>query len=241
MRRQWKAYLLLAVMVALVAGWGMTALREMLQREVHDRQLDVYRMETIAAHQRAAGQWQAAGPRGPVVLGDSITAGLYGPNLMAGALVLGMGRDRVADLRDRIPRYGFLTSAPAVVLAVGVNDLLADGDIEDIAAEYGQMLDELADIPGLWVSLVLPVTDRVGLNFPGMNNQKIDDFNRLIAKLCLDRPRCAVIDAGPDFRMVNGQVLEGLHEGDGLHLSRRGYEVWANALRKSLEPAMRSE
>jgi len=234
MRRGLVGGLLLLALVGAGAIWALRGDRQA-------GQLEVFRAETIAAHLRAAGQWQSTGLRGPIVLGDSITAGLYGPHLMAGTLVLGMGRDRIADLRDRIPRYGFLRSAPAVVLAVGVNDLLAGPDIEDIAGEYGQMLAELGDIPGLWISLVLPVTDRVGLNFPGMNNQKIDDFNRLIAKLCLDRPRCAVIDAGPDFREGNGRVPEGLYEGDGLHLSTRGYEVWANALRKSLEPVMSSE
>lgn len=197
------------------------------------KQMEVYRSESLAAHQWATGQWRGQKPRGPVIIGDSIVAGLYGPALAPNTLVLGIGRDEISDVTLRIESYQFLQEASALVIAVGVNDLIGETDFDKAGRDYAELLATLPSDTPILVSPVLPVSRTAERTYKALSNAKIVKFNLLITELCQKHDRCRMVENLDNFG-DNPAVEPGqFYETDGLHLSPAGYHEWTNALRRS--------
>ena len=193
--------------------------------------------EMVAYHARG----DAGVPDGAViVLGDSHVQGLAVTAIAPGAVNYGIGMDTTWGLLQRLPQHaGSLGRARAIVLAIGVNDLLRTGrDDAAIRQLRARLVAALpADVP-LLIGALLPV-DASRLRQPAGLNARIDALN---ATLAADAEawrrqgrRVAVVDAGPALRDATGGLAPAWHLGDGLHLNAAGNAIWAAALRRGLD------
>jgi lysophospholipase L1-like esterase len=156
-----------------------------------------------------------------------------------------LGSDRVVNrgvsgdtARDVLARLApIVASGPrAVVLDVGGNDLAEGRTVEEVVGSYGEILARLrAGTPDVRVVVtsVLPVRREL---YRGKVERARDvaALNRALRTLARDR--------GAMFLDVAALLVDGEGELareytlDGIHLTGRGYVVWADALRPHVMP-----
>lgn len=172
-------------------------------------------------------------------LGDSITEGwegagkaawqkFYGPRK---AMNAGIGGDRTQHVLWRLDNGNVAGISPKVaVVMIGTNNAAAN-DPADTAAGIEAIVARLRDkLPETKV-LLLAVFPR-GATPDDPLRRKNAAVNETIAKLT-DGEHVFFLDIGPKFLTADG-TLEKAIMPDLLHLSPRGYEIWA----ESIEPTL---
>lgn len=187
-------------------------------------------------HLERAGQ----GPVDLLFLGDSITQGwndnevwrtFYGPRRAAN---FGINGDKTQNVLWRI-RDGELDGIgpKAVVLLIGTNNLSASPP-EEIARGIAAIVAEIRRrLPEARVLLlgILPRGER-----PGPARDRIRAVNQLIARLD-DGSRVRFLDIGRSFVDEDGTISREIMP-DSLHLSPKGYRIWAEAMEPALRPLL---
>lgn len=180
----------------------------------------------------------AAGPVGVLFIGDSITAGwfwdgnkeiwdhAFGRYQPAN---FGIGGDRTQHVLWRIEHGELDHVRPrVVVLLIGTNNI---GDPES---------DIVAGVKAIAASIhrKLPQSKLLLLGiFPrSSDRRKIREVNATLAKLD-DRRSTRFLDIGDRFLSPDGTPSPDIMP-DGLHLSRKGYEIWAAAMAPLLEETL---
>jgi lysophospholipase L1-like esterase len=167
-------------------------------------------------------------PPGAVLFfGDGITRDPTVNNVTTNAAAnFGMGLETTEGLLKRLPGYRCLKTASAVVLAIGINDLL-ERDNDSLIENYSKILAVIPTTIAVVVSAILPVEESL---LPGdrqgkTSNKRITGINERLRALCSKDQRCVYVDAGPSLRDSRGALSQGYHVGDGLHLSSEGYGI----------------
>jgi len=185
------------------------------------------------------------GPVDLLFLGDSITQGWInrdGEGKGAGqvwdryygarrAAEYGIGGDRTQHVLWRLDHGEVDGLTPkAVVLMIGTNNI-RDNTPAEIAEGITAVVAKLRDkLPGSKVLLlaVFPRSER-----PNALRDRVRAVNERIAKLD-DGKSVKYLDIGPKFLNPDGTIPHDLMP-DALHLSRKGYALWADAI----EPTVR--
>ncbi len=171
---------------------------------------------------------------GVLFFGDSITQSLDVGALAAHAVNYGIGGDTIVGMSRRLPLYRSLGAARAMVMAIGVNDLVFN-DAQRAESAYGALLQEIPPSVPLVLSAVLPIDERALKERPShRTNEEIARLDHTIERLCAARTGCVFVDAGPALRNEDGNLAARFHVGDGIHLNVAGYRVWMDALARSL-------
>ena len=176
-------------------------------------------------------------PEGSVfVIGDSLVHGLCVPALFARegfpvAVGFGIGGDTLDGITTRLKRLNSKDSASAIVLQGGINDLLNGADDEEFKCRYIAMLNEIPHgVPFIAVMLFPLVESKAGIT-----NSRIAELNKWMTATVAKRPNGAVCDLTcmlADPR--NGCLLNNYHIGDGLHLNKKGNDIFLLGLRRCL-------
>jgi lysophospholipase L1-like esterase len=167
-----------------------------------------------------------------VFLGDSITAGwaqqkAWDESLRPlGAVNFGIAGDSTEQVLWRIQHGELDPIRPrAFVLLIGTNNLVAHSAAqiaEGITAIVRTLGEKVPDARILLMGL-LPRGDAL----PASAVSKIEDINRVISNLD-NGDTVKYLDIGPKL-LVDGKISRELMP-DFLHLSARGYQVWADAV-----------
>jgi lysophospholipase L1-like esterase len=176
-----------------------------------------------------------------VFIGDSITQGLCVDAVAVPAVNFGIGRDTTDGVLKRLPKYRCLERASAVVLAVGINDLIQEDGNDEAIGNYRRILERIPTNAAIVVSAVLPVDE--GLLSPEnkkITNHKITNLNESLKAICARRARCTFIDVGADLKDKTGALSSAFHIGDGVHLNNEGYAIWIKGLRDGLKAVQRN-
>jgi lysophospholipase L1-like esterase len=191
--------------------------------------------DPVPRHHR---RMEASIPDGAIVfLGDSIIQGMYVSALDPLSVNFGASGLTSDLLLERLPHYQTLERARLAVVAIGINDIRRRSNAE-ILSTYVAILERIPEHLPVVFSAVLPVNEHVRPGQLRRSNEQIRKLNRDLRRLCREHSaRVTCFDAGP--RLVNGagQLAHKYHEGDGLHLSAKGYEVWMDALRLAIAEA----
>ena len=119
----------------------------------------------------------------------------------------------------------------AIVFFCGTNDLTALKTPEETVHDFKKFLslvrNEFGNIK-VYVIGVKPTVDRLYLD----KEERI--FNDLINLLADDDAYLEYIDVWNSMLSEDGSRMPELYIEDGLHLNKKGYEVWAMLVRKSL-------
>ncbi len=171
--------------------------------------------------------------------GDSIIQMLDTGRVTGRALNLGIGEDTIAGVLQRVAEHPALPGAAGVVVAVGTNDLLYRGP-EEAGRLYGALLRRLPTALPVVASAVLPVDETARPQLAG-RNAAIRRLNAEIAGACAERRECLFADAGPLLADKSGNLAREHHRGDGLHLSRSGYERLIGTLAAAVRHRMTAD
>jgi lysophospholipase L1-like esterase len=203
-----------------------------------------------ARYNTRAKQGAEKGDMSIIFLGDSITEGWEGAGKQVwadrfaplGAANLGIGGDRTQHVLYRIdngnldglasPKSG---AAPGlVVLMIGTNNT-HDNSAEEIAQGIQAVVQHLATKLPQTPVLVLGVFPR-GEKASDPSRFKIADINHRVEQWVADRakersvkPRVEFLDFGDKFLEKDGSISPEIMP-DFLHLSPRGYQIWADAI-----------
>jgi len=170
-------------------------------------------------------------------LGDSITQGwnnndvwkqFYGPRRAAN---FGIGGDRTQHVLWRIQNGELDGLKPkVVVLMIGTNNA-SSSSADEIAQGVKAIVEELRRrLPEAKV-LLLGVFPRAAK--PNATREKLIEVNAKIAKLD-DGAHVKFLDIGKSFLNEDGTISREIMP-DFLHLSAKGYQLWADAMEPTLK------
>ena len=216
------------------------ALRRFGPRTAPDLSFEDYVSERL-------GIWNAApSVLGAVVfLGDSqIERGFWSEWWRGDVLNRGIGGQTTRGVRERLDEVA-RHQPRLVVLECGTNDLAASASVEEVAASYTDLVDELrARLPHrvlLWPQNVFPVhpskwrglAPQISARNAEQLNAQIHELNARLAQIAAKREM--------DLHDVNAHleedgVLKPSCTLDGTHLNGEGYRVWREAMRHNAPP-----
>lgn len=199
----------------------------------------------IAAHERFL-KIAKEGNTDLLFLGDSITAGWGGQkaiwNKAYGSYKpanFGIGGDRTQHVLWRITNGELEGIKPkAVVLMIGTNNVASDS-AEGIAKGVTVIVNTIREKqPQAKILLlaVFPRGDRPTGKL-GSANEKLKEVNKIIAKLD-DGKNIHFLDIGDKFPQPEGALTKDVMP-DFLHLSSKGYQIWADAITPKLAELMK--
>lgn len=173
-----------------------------------------------------------------VFFGDSITDGWRGSGKDVWAKSFeplksanfGIGGDRTQHVLWRIAQGEMEGIKPKVaVVMIGTNNTGGDS-AADIAEGITEVVKAIQKKSPETKVLLLAVFPR-GAKLPNAQNDKIIEVNKTVAKLD-DGKTIRYLDIGPKF-LVDGQIPKEIMP-DFLHLSQKGYQIWADAITPTL-------
>jgi len=174
--------------------------------------------------------------RPAALIGDSIVRDLPADMIFTRGLNLGLGGIRTGDIARILAAYPSLNSTSAIVLSIGINDLCVDR-IDD--AEFSRRIRKLSRVLPreprlLWISIA-PVGASASSAACPIGPDQITRANAAIAAECALLPTCRYVNIYTDLVEANGYLKDDFHLGDGVHLNRRGYQIWSRALSPYLQ------
>lgn len=177
-----------------------------------------------------------------LLLGDSITDGwrntpvwgkYYAPRK---ALNLGIGGDQTQHVLWRIQNDELTGLHPkAVMMMIGTNNAganPADQIAEGVEAIVAELQKSLPDTEILLLG-VFPRSEK-----PDDTRKKLTDVNARISKL--DGGKVHYLDIGSSFVNPDGTISKDIMP-DYLHLSEKGYELWAAAVEPTLKKLLKED
>jgi lysophospholipase L1-like esterase len=145
----------------------------------------------------------------------------------------GIGGDRTQHVLWRMQNGELEGYTPKVaVVMIGTNNLSANTD-EEIADGIKAVVEEIHKKQPKTKVLLLGVFPR-GEKPTDKNRDRIKIINMMIAKLDDKGKTVEYLDIGDKFLEKDGTISKDVMP-DYLHLSKKGYEIWADAIDKSLK------
>lgn len=179
-----------------------------------------------------------------IFIGDSITQGWEGAGKDAwakhyarrNAVNLGIGGDRTQHVLWRLDNGNIEGIAPkAAVLMIGTNNSNgADNTAEEIGAGIEAIVKKLREKLPKTKILILAVFPRG--EQPNPQREKNAQASEIAAKLA-DNQNVFFLDIGDKFVAADGTLTREIMP-DFLHLSPKGYEIWADAIEPSVAKLM---
>ncbi len=176
-------------------------------------------------------------------LGDSITAGWNGQKPIWDAAFgqykpanFGIGGDRTQHVLWRITNGEFDGFTPkGLVLMIGTNNSGSDS-AEGIAAGITKIVETIRQKSPATKVLLLAVFPRGEKPAGNGAREKLSAVNAIVSKLN-DNKHVFFLDIGAKFLEADGSLSKEIMP-DFLHLSAKGYQIWADAIAPSLAKLM---
>lgn len=177
-------------------------------------------------------------------IGDSITDGWRGQKAIWESAFgkykpfnIGIGGDRTQHVLWRLQNGNIEGIKPKVaVLMIGTNNSNGkDNTAEEIGAGITAIVDHLrTKLPETKI-LILAIFPRG--EKPNPQREKNAEASKIAAKLADDK-HVFFLDIGPKFLEEDGTLSKEIMP-DRLHLSSKGYQIWADAITPKLEELMK--
>ncbi len=209
---------------------GEKKLKELGKADVQEVEGKIQELEK--AERLADEEWQNRPNNekfaGSLVMGDSITQGLYVYEILDSSLVVakkgvGVRSPDKTGLSDMINQV--ISAKPQnLFLAFGMNDIVAaGGDANVFSADYKVVLERLKEgLPDtkIYVNSVLPARQNVVAK--DARYGKVPEYNESLKALCAEE-EVTFIDN-------TGLVTEEYYEVDGIHMKKVYYQGWVNQM-----------
>nr|AID58677.1 GDSL familly lipolytic protein [uncultured bacterium] len=162
---------------------------------------------------------------GVLFLGDSITEGGNWAELFPDVKSAnhGISWDTAAGVRRRLPQI-LLNTPDKIFIKIGTNDISYGHDPAEMAADVESIIKELKfHHPEVQIYLQSVLPRELS------NKAKVEAINAEYAKVAR-KINLPYIDLTPAFSAPDGSMRRDLSD-DEVHLTSKGYEVWAEAIR----------
>jgi lysophospholipase L1-like esterase len=119
-----------------------------------------------------------------------------------------------------------------IVMFAGTNDINAGKKAGTVAADFKAFTEKV------WASWPKAVIAFISISpSPSRVNQlaTVKEANRAIAAYCETDKRLKFVDVFPSMVRWDGRPKPDIFQGDGLHMTRKGYELWIPPLREVLD------
>ena len=188
---------------------------------------------------KLAPQIKKSGTEGIILIGDSITDGLWLPEIKGMQVFnAGIGSNNL----DGALKYGVelakASGAKVAVVCIGVNDASRrhqDFSVSEWAGRYERLLSELAGAGiRVYASTILPVESGKGLGDAYFDPERIRQMNDAIREIT-ERRSISLIDSNAAFAAPDGSMPKDMTV-DGVHLSLPAYDKWRALLIETVEP-----
>jgi len=176
-------------------------------------------------------------------IGDSITTGLnsVGGEVFGGdvAVAATLGLNTYTAVTDAFYKppgsEAPMTAVDAVVfhrprkvyIMLGANGIEYGGIDWNIEGFNGLITEIRARLPGVFIVIqsMLPVTAKFAASRKMFSRANVDEYNAKLLDLCLQKG-VYYLDVCSPMSDENGNLRSDVDGGDGMHLGRKGYEVW---------------
>lgn len=168
-------------------------------------------------------------PKTLVFIGDSLTEWFDWQKRFPGDRVLNLGisGETIEELLDRRDRIREIVKDPDLVfLMTGINNILMER--YDITAPCREIVRNCTT---WWKGATVVVQSLLPVEMPWISNDIVRDVNRRLEQIAREFGAW-YLDVYGVFVDANGGVKAGLLSDDGVHLSNKGYEVWAKEVEK---------
>jgi len=120
-----------------------------------------------------------------------------------------------------------------VYLMLGVNELgYSTGAFQSAYTKVVEEIKALQPSATIYLQTLIPINEPIAYKngtSQSINNEKLKQFNEVIAAIAQEENVC-LVDVDTPFWSADG-CLAAENTGDGVHLSRAGYEAWFTYLR----------
>ncbi|MCP4485189.1 MAG: hypothetical protein GY823_11605 [Flavobacteriaceae bacterium] len=164
-------------------------------------------------------------------IGDSLTQGLAVSAVTPKGVNYGIGKDTSLGVLNRLTIYNSLDTAEAVVLAIGHNDFKYRS-VEETIDNIHKILKYIPKNIKVVLCAVHPIDSNIH-NFY-VNNHKIKQLNKRIESLSKQYTNVIFLNMEKSLSH-NGSLLPKYHIGDGVHLSKKGYDLWIQQLKIAID------
>ncbi len=163
-----------------------------------------------------------------IIAGDSLTEGMKVSEYFAGYNMRNMGvyGDNLEGLTARLERDVIAHRPDLLFILIGTNDFALGRSNTEILAGFKKMTDKLSaslNSNDIYITSLLPTR-----NIENRPNHRIDDLNRHLEVLATEA-NFGFLSLNERFKDSEGMLREDATT-DGLHLSEKGYEIWAEVL-----------
>ena len=190
----------------------------------------------------------AKGPIQMVFIGDSITDGWRGKGKETfaanydkyNAYNIGISGDRTQHVLWRIDNGeldGINPNPKVAELMIGTNNLKANKSDEEIAAGVTKIVEEIHQKLPKTKVLLLAIFPR-GEAADNEFRPRIRHINEILAKLDDGGKTVKFLDVGPKFLEPDGTLPASIMP-DWLHPNAKGYEIWAEATKPTIDELMK--
>ena len=217
----------IAAIIAMIAGF--IAAQAYLPRSACDNNTNF--IETQKGHLRRLDR---ASSNGRIVfLGSSTFQGLDTSAITPLGLNLSMGSDTLSNLVRRASEYRSLATARAVVINIGLNDLM-----QTCSQPETKIQSLLALMPTATPIVLVGVQAVTAARKPAVCGEVplsalISSLNDQLLQACNDRKQCQFIENPIVFALDEATRRE-MMEADGIHLSPTGYALLSKKIRNAL-------
>ena len=150
----------------------------------------------------------------------------------------GFGGSRIADSVRYAERILTPHRPPLVVMYAGTNDIDSGKSPATVAADFRAFTAKVWRLfPGTAVAFISIAPNPARW----AQVERVREANRLIAAYCATDKRLTFVDIFPKMLGVDGRPRPELYQGDGLHLTRKGYLLWIPPLRTVLSSVVPPE
>lgn len=164
-----------------------------------------------------------------IFIGDSLVQGLNTATLGADTLNLGIGHDQTVDVLKRLQEYPNINLSNRIIVHVGINDIRNE-HIDDVKQRFVDLITYLTNFKNVQLEGIFPVSNQSDISI----NKKINLLNQFVEAESNKHPNIHFVSPPAELFTIDGQLKHSYHIGDGLHLNKRGNEVWLQHLRLRL-------
>lgn len=210
--------------VVCVVGLALTFFirREYLSSE---RQNKIHNFQSVMMDFKKMNLDQADGDY--IVFGDSLIQGMSPYILGVKYVNMGVGGYTASQIKNLIAS-SVLEKYKKVVIEGGVNDALSQSTAEQIGRQMNEAMDA-AHGKEIVLVQIIPLLESARSDFKQVNI-KIDNINKITSKHCNSITNCVVVPA--PYELLQGNT--GAYMKDGVHLRKKGYEIWSHEISKQL-------
>jgi lysophospholipase L1-like esterase len=144
----------------------------------------------------------------------------------------GFGGSEISDSLRLLDQLVFPYEPQTIVFYAGDNDLSKGKSPEQVAADFRQLSERVAQ--RLPQTRILYIAIKPSIKRWSLID-KVRAANDAIAKYCAETPRRTFVDIAPAMLGENGLPRKELFLADGLHMTPAGYEVWTKLVAAALE------